>query len=83
MNIAGIFLEDRTVVLSTGGDQRLHSLRGVLFLHFCYFSRVLFGGKDKFRIFANGKVDCNNRNLIWINKNSVIILWFSIRKMNC
>lgn len=29
---AGIFLEDRTVVLSTGGDQRLHSLLGVLFL---------------------------------------------------
>ena len=33
MSTAGIFQEDRTAVLSTGGDQRLHSLRGV-FLRF-------------------------------------------------
>ena len=30
VSTAGIFQEDRTVVLSTGGDQRLHSPRGVL-----------------------------------------------------
>lgn len=37
------------------GEDMLFSGAFVVFTTLCFFSRVLFGGLEKFRIFANGK----------------------------